>query len=339
VRGAITIGKTGNLVMKGFLSQAIAALLITFCVAWSSFSKAKVNSSSSSFVKPTIDRTDRTENILPQVEHPVNKNLATATTADEKRFQALVKDAIARDLPEKPLPTILQSVAEQFLGASYQAGLLDKSDREVLFVSLEKFDCVLFVETVLAISNNIATKKYQYQDLKTNLIERRYRNGTIDGYCSRLHYFSDWIDDNQKRSNVKDITADLGGVPLNKKLNFMSSHRQLYPHLAKNDSNYQCIVNVEKHLNQLDIRYIPTHKVKQIYNRLQPGDIIAIATEIPGLDVTHTGLVYRDRQENIGLIHASPIGRVTVAKDLHRYVNKVGNAIGIFVVRPVLPKS
>jgi len=55
------------------------------------------------------------------------------------------------------------------------------------------------------------------------------------------------------------------------------------------------------------------------------------------LDVTHTGLVYRNADGNLGLIHASPAGEVTVAYDLHRYIRRVESAIGIVVARAKTP--
>jgi hypothetical protein len=57
------------------------------------------------------------------------------------------------------------------------------------------------------------------------------------------------------------------------------------------------------------------------------------------LDTTHTGLVYRFSDDKIGLIHASPAGQVTIAKDLQKYITKVDKAIGIFVVRPLDPRN
>jgi hypothetical protein len=55
------------------------------------------------------------------------------------------------------------------------------------------------------------------------------------------------------------------------------------------------------------------------------------------LDVTHTGLVYRNADGNMGLIHASPAGKVTVAYDLHRYISRGESAIGIVVARAKTP--
>ena len=115
---------------------------------------------------------------------------------------------------------------------------------------------------------------------------------------------------------------------------FMSQNRRLYPQLKSQD-NYDCIQQVEKQLESLSLTYIPTPKIKDIYPQLQAGDIIGVVTNIAGLDTTHTGLVYRFPDGKIGLIHASPAGQVTIAKDLQKYISKVDKAIGIFVVRPL----
>jgi hypothetical protein len=99
------------------------------------------------------------------------------------------------------------------------------------------------------------------------------------------------------------------------------------------------MVQREDQLDGVTVDYIPTNKIRSVYAQLQPGDIIAVATNIPGLDVTHTGLVYRQPNGSIGFIHASPAGQVTIARDLHRYVSRVERAIGILVVRPLDPRQ
>lgn len=253
----------------------------------------------------------------------------------EKDFQKLSNYAIAYNLAKKPLGEVMQAIAQRLLGSQYKAGLLDKTKQETLVISFTQFDCLLFVETVLALARNIVQQDYNYSTFTNHIIDQRYRHGKLNGYCSRLHYFSEWIEDNQKRGNVKNITTALGGVPLKKTLNFMSTHRQAYAQL-KSDDNYQCIVQMEKNLESLKLSYIPQPQIKSIYSRLQPGDIIGVVTNIAGLDVTHTGLVYRTTEGNIGFIHASPAGKVTIATDLQNYVGNVKNAIGIFVARPVL---
>jgi len=95
---------------------------------------------------------------------------------------------------------------------------------------------------------------------------------------------------------------------------------------------------VETDLAKSTVNYLPKNQIKSVYSQLKPGDIVAVATDVKGLDVTHTGLVYRNADGNIGLIHASPAGEVTVAYDLHRYISRVESAIGIVVARPIDPR-
>ena len=249
-----------------------------------------------------------------------------------KHFRKIQKYAVTQKLNNYGLGTIVESIAFNLIGADYESNLLDKSPQEDLFISLTKFDCVLFVETVLALARGIIVEDYQYSTFTSNVSQQRYRDGNLEDYCSRLHYFSDWIIDNQNRGNLTNITKSIGGVELNKKFNFMSKHRWKYPQL-KNSDNYQCIVEVEKKLNNVNLYYIPTRNIKDIYPLLQSGDIVAIATRIPGLDVTHTGLIYR-HHGNVGLIHASPAGKVTLANDLQIYTSNVKFAIGVIVARP-----
>jgi hypothetical protein len=250
-----------------------------------------------------------------------------------------MQEAIAQKSHQRPMGEIVQAIAHEFLGAAYKANLLDQSKEETLVVNLNQFDCVLFVENVLAIARGVAVQDYSYSTFVNHLRDQRYWDGQINGYCSRLHYFSDWIYDNSRRETIQNIGQKLGGVPLNKKLNFMSSHRQSYPRMAKDDATYNCIIEREAQLNSAAINYIPTTQIRSVYSQLQPGDIIAVATNIPGLDVTHTGLVYRQSNGNIGFIHASPAGQVTIARDLQRYVSRVENAIGILVARPLDPRQ
>jgi hypothetical protein len=260
-------------------------------------------------------------------------------TKDGTRFRRIMQSAIAQKLHQRSMGDIIQAIATTFVGAAYKGNLLDQSPEETLVVNLHQFDCVLFVETVLAIARGVALQDYSYTTFVNHLRDQRYWNGQIDGYCSRLHYFSQWIYDNQQRGTVQNLGLQLGSVALNKTLNFMSTHRQSYPPMAKDDANYQCLIERESQLDGLTIDYIPTHKIRRLYSQLQPGDIIAVATNIPGLDVTHTGLAYRQPNGNIGFIHASPAGQVTIARDLHRYVSRVKHAIGILVIRPLDPRQ
>jgi cell wall-associated NlpC family hydrolase len=296
----------------------------------------KIDRSSAVEFQPSISSA-LSENRAPNHVNAQTIERDIPKTEDGKTFQRIIQYVNTKKLYQRPMGEIVQAIAEQFLGTPYKADLLDQTQEETLVVTLNKFDCVLFVETVLALARGVAVQDYSYQTFVNHIRDQRYRSGQMDGYCSRLHYFADWILDNQKRGTIHNIAQELGGVPLGKTLNFMSTHRQSYPPLANNDANYQCMVETENKLNGVTINYIPTNQIRRVYDQLKPGDIVAIATNLPGLDVTHTGLVYRSPSGNIGFIHASPIGEVAIARDLHRYAGKVKNAIGILVARPIDP--
>ena len=161
----------------------------------------------------------------------------------------------------------------------------------------------------------------------------------MNGYCSRLHYFSEWIADNEARGIVRNITQALGGRKLDKRLTFMSEHRKSYPHFATNDSLFRGIQTMERDLVDLELFHIPQNDIHTVYARLQPGDIIATTTHIEGLDVTHTGLAFAHEDGGIGFLHASTSGGVKVSPDLQGYIQNNKVQIGIVVARPVDPRE
>ncbi len=251
-------------------------------------------------------------------------------------FENLMRIARARQVSAMPLDSVVQWVGERFVGSTYVGGMLDESETEELVVSFRKYDCVLFMETVLALSSGISQDDYSGAGFVHRLQKLRYRGGEINGYASRLHYFSDWIYDNQQMGFVRDVTEELGGERRTKELNIMSRHRRLYKRLAANDSLHQEIVAMEEHLNGVPQFYIPQSKMKPALELIKPGDIVSTATIARGLDVSHSGFAYRNPDGSVGLLHASSAsGEVTITKSLRDYV--LGNRLveGIVVARAI----
>lgn len=261
---------------------------------------------------------------------------AAATTSDTTTalFEQLMTYARSENLHTRPLGEVMVAVGDWFNGMPYVAGTLDQPAFEQLVVKLDGFDCVTFVESVLAASRTIADQSYSYQKFTDVLKSQRYRDNNLDGYCSRLHYFSEWIADNEKRGQVEDITQAIGGEPLDKQLNFMSEHRDSYPRLAASDSLYEAWRVIEHSLKDLSLYYVPQRKIRETYPSMKAGDILALATDIKGLDVTHTGLAYQFPDGHFGLLHASTSKGVTVSPDLQSYVENNKRQIGIVVARP-----
>jgi Protein of unknown function (DUF1460) len=272
---------------------------------------------------PTLDSTDPTTGM---------------TAAEAAEFDRLVQWAVREKLSGRPIGEILQAVSERFLGDAYREGLLDQTPDEQLKITFHRFDCVLFVETVLALSRGIAAQDYSPASFTRHLEDQRYRSGSRQGYCSRLHYFSDWISDNQRRGTVTDLGAQLGGVAQQRPLSFMSDHWRSYPQMAQDSATRQCIGEVEAKLGPDRLpAYIPTHQIRSVYPQMQPGDLVGVTTSTTGLDVTHAGLVYRDANGQLGLIHAAPNKGVKISPDLQRFVEQVRDSTGILVARPNNP--
>jgi hypothetical protein len=273
--------------------------------------------------------------------------------AEQAQLNRTLQTAEQDKLAAQPFGNVVQIISQRYLGSSYQAGLLDQSPTEQLFISFQRFDCVLFVESMLALARSVVQQKSspsgiaqpsdigRQSDVGRQIEVQRYRGGHLKDYCSRLHYFSDWIADNERRGLVRNVTLASGGIPLDKPLNFMTRHRSSYPQLKKSEAEFTCIKAAEASLAREKRYYIPTAKIRGIYPKLQAGDIVAIATAVPGLDATHTGLLERRADGGVGMIHASPAGSVARANDLQTYVSRVPDAIGIIVARPyaAIPQS
>jgi hypothetical protein len=234
-----------------------------------------------------------------------------------------------------PLSGLIVSAGKQWMGTPYVAHTLERPDGEKLVINLREQDCTTFLENTLATAASMKSKSPSFETYTDLLQQIRYRNGLIQGYPSRLHYFSEWLYENEKNGFLQVVTRQLGGKPYMKPLNFMSSHRTAYAAL-KDEKNYQQIGKIEEVLNTRQYYYIPKAEVKNIEGKLQDGDIIAITTGIQGLDVVHVGFAKR-HNNRIHLLHASLDEKKVVisSKPLAEYLIGNKNQSGIMVARAV----
>ena len=208
--------------------------------------------------------------------------------------------------------------------------------QEPLTLSLTRFDCVTLVEACLAVTRLARAAEVPTWERFGQQVERmRYRSGQRQGYVSRLHYFSEWITDGEKRGLVRDIGAELNGANDTRPLRFMTEHRGSYPALVR-DNVFQEIRAIERSLDGRPRRVVPAKRIPEIVNRIEHGDVLAFATEIPGLDVSHAALAYRDPQGILRVLHAPLSGGVVeiTRATLPEYVAAIRRCTGILVARP-----
>lgn len=230
---------------------------------------------------------------------------------------------------------LIISTAKFFLNKPYVAATLDKGDPEKLVVNFSELDCTTFVETCMALYSTVHSQDTSFSMYKSRLVAMRYRGGVIDGYCSRLHYSSDWIYENQKRGFWKDISAELHGVCISKPVNYMSTHPQVYKQLKYSEENISQIADIERNINARgNYIVIPTEKIPIVRELIQNGDVILFATAIAGLDYSHMGIAYWVNG-NLHFIHASSAAKRVVieSKTLVDYCKNSRNCTGISVLR------
>lgn len=251
-------------------------------------------------------------------------------------FNKIIQSAKNLDLYGKPVDYVLPAVGKLLLGTPYTEKSLDQDTVENLVVRLDGVDCTTFVETALALSRCISSSRVTYSDFENELTKIRYRGGKLNSYTSRLHYFSEWIIDNSAKGIVKDVTHEVGGEEIIFKLNFMSTHKQLYPQLSLHPEFVDSIRNVEKNISGKTFFELAKTKVPVFEKDIHSGDIIAFTTDIKGLDVSHVGIVVSGINNKLYLLHASSAnGQVMLSEySLYDYVAKHKHDKGIIVLRP-----
>lgn len=132
--------------------------------------------------------------------------VSLAQSADELVFRQKM------DLPkgETSAQTAL-IIAQSFIGQPYKAGTLDAPSKEQLVCNLKDFDCWTFVETISAMTLTKNLAKPTFAAFLSNLKKLRYRDGQINGYASRIHYFKEWAIKAEENKVVQDISEMIGG--------------------------------------------------------------------------------------------------------------------------------
>jgi Protein of unknown function (DUF1460) len=252
---------------------------------------------------------------------------------DRTICEELLDSAKARGDGVKPLPELVVEVGQHFLGALYETGTLEREGPEELVVNLRAFDCVTFVENAVVLAGLIRSGKTGFADYLAALERIRYRRGRLDGYASRLHYFTDWLHDNGRKGIIRDVTREIGGVPFRKAFHYLTDRREDHPGL-KDPATFRRLRLIEGICSRRPHFYIPKADLIRTGDRVADGDVIAITTDEKGIDVSHAGLAVRLREE-IRLLHASSAeGKVVLTEvNLSRYLKVRRSRTGIIVGR------
>ena len=246
---------------------------------------------------------------------------------------------VCRLLREAPKDAGTLWFARQFLGRPYVAHTLEVNNHEQLVVNTRQLDCTTLVETVVALYLCHEQQKRQWSDYLAMLKTLRYRQGIIDGYPSRLHYFSDWIDDKEHMSLVKEIQEPVPPFTAEQQVSvsYMSSHPEAYKALKAHPELVSVIRQQEEQLTGRMRRYIPKQAIgntRLLRQTIHNGDIIAITCNKAGLDIAHLGFAVW-KKDGLHLLNASLLRKKVVEEPitLQRYLKQHPSHTGIRIIR------
>jgi hypothetical protein len=131
------------------------------------------------------------------------------------------------------------------------------------------------------------------------------------------------------------MTKALGGVPDDRPIDFMSTHADAYRQLA-DPQVLASIGATERRLSETPRYFIPQDSIREMADGIQDGDIIALTSAVPGLDVAHTGIAIRVNG-SLHLLNAPLVGKAVQISALPLAERTLGIAkeTGIMVARPL----
>ena len=230
--------------------------------------------------------------------------------------------------------------ARQLIGIPYVGHTLEPFDKERLIINLRELDCTTMVENALALSLCVRDSVCSFEAFCHILQKIRYEQGDEPAYTKRLHYFTSWIEDNTSMGFCKEVQGP--NPPFTAwqtvEASYMTQHPDRYRMLKVNPGDIPAIRKMEQRIEGRRYRYIPKEQLKNtslLRQTIHDGDIIAIITNIAGLDTQHIGIaVWHD--DGLHLLNASSIHHKVVEEPmtLQQYLFQHKTMPGIRIIRP-----
>ena len=217
-----------------------------------------------------------------------------------------VEQLLSKTKANRSAGSRIDILSRKFLGKTYKPyPLIGSVDTpEVFTASLNGFDCVTYVETILALSRSSTVAEFVEW-----LRKIRYEHGRIQ-WDRRNHYMTAWIRNNQREGVIRAVRNGARAVTKERVLDVV-------PGLAAKRMHLQCV---------------PKSSLPALRSHLQTGDLIFFASTRKNLDVFHCGIIIREGKR-ILMRHASRSRGAVVEQDLDEFLN-ANRMAGVIVVRP-----
>lgn len=222
-------------------------------------------------------------------------------------------------------------LSRQFLDMDYKESTLigDANTEEVFVINLEGTDCFTYIDYIEAMRLSGS-----FSEFKENLKKVRYRAGEV-AFKNRNHFFTDWREFNSEF--VDDATEQIGAQKTKSITKILNQ---------KEDGTY-FLEGI--HPREREIKYIPSDTIDDsVMDKMKTGDYAGIYSAIQGLDVSHVGIIIKDRESIYPVrkkFPAKPSNRVYLrhasSEKKHRKVidqdfkDYISDKPGLIVLRPV----
>jgi hypothetical protein len=203
-----------------------------------------------------------------------------------------------------------------FLGLEYRESTLigDSSTDEVFTVDLSGVDCFTFVDYIEAMRLSDS-----FGGFVKSLRQTRYRNSIVS-YKERKHFLTDWSE--YGPTTVSDVTDQIGG----------GTAKSILKMINQKEDGTPLLPGIRP--NQRKINYIPSENINAVVvGKLKTGDYAGIYSAMPGLDISHVGIIIKD-SDVVSLRHASSDSRYrkVIDQDFQEYM---AGKPGLIILRPV----
>jgi len=217
-------------------------------------------------------------------------------------------ESLLRDLEGvSSIAARISKISQRFLGRPYvEAPLGGGVDRrEVFSASLDGFDCVTYIESVLAFA--VSRTLDEFID---SLRKIRYAEGTI-GWFSRNHYMIDWARNNDAAGFVSNMTTGEHTVE-------RTCHLNLVPGLPSRTETFS---------------YFPKSNLGDLWVPIETADLALFVSERETLDVFHTGIFIKHHNEVL-MRHATRTAGSVIEQPLVDFLNN-NKLAGLILLRPL----
>jgi hypothetical protein len=225
----------------------------------------------------------------------------------KKSASAVAVKRILKPLAIEPdLAKRIDAFSAQFIDCPYVTNSLVGSPHlpEQLVIKLDGFDCVTYMETVLALALSETEEQF-----KENLIRIRYKNDEVE-WQKRNHYMVDWWRNNEELGLIQDLTRGSESVEKTRELNLIEGLPT----------------------RRVNFRVFPKKNIRHVEKRIKTGDFVCFGSTKKNLDVFHTGILIR-RDDKILLRHASRTAGKVIDQDLQDFLQH-NRMPGFVLLRP-----